>query len=217
MAVANVLASELRPDTHALFDDWAGHLRWIGVFVAGLLAARCGSFWALLRRRRHALIGLSLALGGVLLAVRVLLHAGAIGERWDGPAYAVASGAFGWTAILAIVGMASHHLRAPSRALSYLNTAVLPIYMLHQTVLIMIAVALFPVGLPLWFEASLVATGTLGLSALIYECAIRRWSPLRFLFGLKRERGSGVSGYRPGRRPSGWCAWPRGTPGAREP
>jgi surface polysaccharide O-acyltransferase-like enzyme len=116
-----------------------------------------------------------------------LVRAGFIGERWDGPAYAVASGAFGWTAILAIVGLASHHLRGPSRALGYLNTAILPIYVLHQTVLILIAVALFPVGLPLWLEGWLIAIGTLGISAALYESVIRRLSGLRFLFGLKRE------------------------------
>jgi glucans biosynthesis protein C len=187
LAVTNVLASELRPDTHALLDDWAGHLRWIGIFAAGLWAARCASFWALLHLRRRALFRLSLLLGGVLLTVRLLLHAGAISERWDGPFYAIASGAFGWTAILAIVGMASHHLRGPSRALSYLNAAILPIYVLHQTILILIAVALFPIGLPLWLEGLMIAVGTLGISAALYEFLIRRWSTLRLLFGLKRE------------------------------
>jgi surface polysaccharide O-acyltransferase-like enzyme len=193
MAVANVLARELRPDTHALLDDWAGHLRWIGVFVAGLLAARCGSFWDLLRRRRRVVAGLALVSGGVLLGVRVLIHAGTIGERWDGPSYAIASGVFGWTAILAIVGMASHHLRSPSPVLSYLNVAVLPVYMLHQTVLILLAVAVFRRGLPLWLEGGLIAMATLGISLAIYEAAIRRWSPLRFLFGLKRERATAHS------------------------
>ncbi len=193
LAVANVLASEARPDTHALLDDWAGHLRWIGLFVAGLLAARRGSFWELLRRRRHSLVGLSLVSGGVMLGVRLLLHAGTIGERWDGPAYAVASGVFGWTAILAIAGMASHHLRNPSPVLSYLNVAILPVYMLHQTVLILLAVAVFRRGLPLWLEGGLLAMATLGISLAIYEAAIRRWAPLRFLFGLKRERASAHS------------------------
>jgi glucan biosynthesis protein C len=187
IAVANVLASELRPDTHAFYDDWAGHLRWIGVFVAGLLAARHESFWHLLRQHRRALAGLALVAGAVLAVVRVAIHAGTIGERWDGPAYAVASGTFGWVAILAIVGVASHHLRGPSRALSYLNVAILPVYMLHQTVLIMLAVALFPLVLPLWLEGALISIGTLAISLAVYESAIRRWSALRFLFGLKRE------------------------------
>ena len=70
----------------------------------------------------------------------------------------------------------------------YLNAAILPVYLLHQTVLIVLAVALFPAQLPLWLEACLIAIGTLGISLALYELLVRRWSPLRFLFGLKRER-----------------------------
>jgi hypothetical protein len=32
-----------------------------------------------------------------------------------------------------------------------------------------------------------IVIGTLGISLAIYELAIRRWSTLRFLFGLKRD------------------------------
>ncbi len=188
VAGANVLASEVRPDTHALVGDWAGHLRWIGLFASGLLAARSDRFWLLLRRRRRALLAVALVLAGIFLVIRLMLHAGWIGERWDGPAYAVASGTFGWAAILAILGMAGQHLRRPSRALGYLNVAILPIYALHQTVLIALAVALFPMNLPLWLEGCAIVIGTLGISLAIYESAIRRWSALRFLFGLKRAR-----------------------------
>ena len=187
VAGANVLASELRPDTHAFFDDWAGHLRWVGLFVSGALVARSDRFWLLLRRRRRALVGVALALAGIFLAIRAMLEVNWIAERWDGPAYAIASGTFGWAAILAILGMASQHLRGPSRALGYLNTAILPIYVLHQTVLIALAVALFPATLPLWLEGCVIVIGTLGISLAIYELAIRRWSTLRFLFGLKRD------------------------------
>jgi surface polysaccharide O-acyltransferase-like enzyme len=186
LAGANVLASEWRPDSHAFFGDWAGHLRWIGLFVAGTLAARSERFWLLLRRRRRALSGMALALAAAFLAIRMMLHAGWVGERWDGPTYAIASGAFGWVAILCILGLASHHLRGPSPVLAYLNTAILPTYVLHQTVLIALAVALFPARLPLWLEGSIVAAGTLGISLALYELAIRRWSTPRFLFGLKR-------------------------------
>ena len=192
VAGANVLASELRPDTHAFFDDWAGHLRWVGLFASGALVARSDRFWLLLRRRRLAFVGLALLLAGVLLATRMLLKAGGIGGRWDGPAYAIASGTFGWAAILAILGMASQHLRRPSPVLGYLNTAILPVYVLHQTVLIALAVALFPATLPLWLEGCLIVIGTLGISLAIYELAVRRWAALRFLFGLKRQRAEGT-------------------------
>jgi surface polysaccharide O-acyltransferase-like enzyme len=190
LALTNLLASELRPDTHAFADDWAAHLRWVGLFAAGALAARAESFWLLVGSRRHALTAVAVALAAVHLAVRALIHAGWIGERWDGPAYAIASGLFGWAAILAILGLASVRLRQPSPALAYLNVAILPVYVLHQTVLIALAVALFPAGLPLGLEGALVVLGTLGTSLAAYELAIRRFGPLRFAFGLKRVRAA---------------------------
>jgi glucan biosynthesis protein C len=88
---------------------------------------------------------------------------------------------------VALGSVSTQHLRGPSRALGYLNTAILPIYVLHQTVLIALAVALFPATLPLWLEGCLIVIGTLGISLAIYELAIRRWSTLRFLFGLKPD------------------------------
>jgi surface polysaccharide O-acyltransferase-like enzyme len=202
LAGANVLASELRPDTHDFFGDWAGHLRWVGLFAAGTLAARSDRFWDLLRRRRRALAMVALVFAGMFVSIRMMLHAGWIGERWDGPAYAIAAGAFGWVAILAILGTACRHLSGPSPALAYLNTAILPIYVLHQTVLIGLAVALFAARLPLWLEAFVIATGTLGISLAIYELAIRRWSALRFLFGLKRARPASSSIFRRAHGPS---------------
>ncbi len=188
LAGANVIASELCPDTHAFFDDWAGHLRWVGLYLAGTLAARSDRFWDLLRRRRGSFVTLALVLAIAFLALRAMLRAHSIGARWDGPTYAIASGLFGWTAILAIVGMASQHLREPSHALGYLNAAILPVYVLHQTILIALAEALFPARLPLGLEGSLIVTGTLGISLACYELAIRRWWTLRFLFGLKRDQ-----------------------------
>jgi len=190
LAAANVLASEWRPDTHAFLGDWAGHLRWIGLFAAGLFAARSDGFWRAVRGRRHPLAAAAFLLAAVFVGLRAALQAGWVGDRWDGPLYAAASGAFGWTAILAILGLASEHLNRPSRALSYLNVAILPVYMLHQTVLIALAVALFPRRLPLGIEATLVVAGTLATCVLLYEVAIRRLAVLRFCFGLKRRDAS---------------------------
>ena len=187
LATANVLANEWRPDTHAFIDDWAGHLRWIGLFVAGLLAARSDRFWEAVRTRRRALAGAALALALAFVGVRAALHAGWAGDRWDGPVYALSSAAFGWTAILALLGLASEHLNRPSPALSYLNVAILPVYMLHQTVLIALGVLLFPLRLPLALEGGLVVAGTFAACLLLYELAIRRVAVLRFCFGLKRR------------------------------
>ena len=185
LAATNVLASTVFPDTHSFADDPAGHLRWIGLFVAGLLAARSDGPWTSLAARRHAFAIAALVLGAGLLAIRGAWRAGSLADAAGTVAFATASGLYGWTAILALVGYAAHHLAKPSRALGYLSIAILPVYVLHQTAIMVIAVPLADANLPLPLEGALVVIGTFAACLLLYEFAIRRVAILRALFGVK--------------------------------
>ena len=71
-----------------------------------------------------------------------------------------------------------------------MNEAILPWYVLHQTITIILAWYLSPLGMNTGLEALLLVIGTVGGCALAYE-VIRRFTVLRFLFGLKLEDGRG--------------------------
>jgi len=89
-----------------------------------------------------------------------------------------------WLAIVGFLGVGTRHLDRPSPALSYLAEASYPLYILHQTVIVV--AAWFAVSLPgpwalQWIALFVVALlSTFGL----YE-VVRRIPPLRFLFGMK--------------------------------
>lgn len=172
MAAANVLIATRWPLTHALVDDWGGHLKWLGLFAVGVLCARCQAFWAWLRDRR-----------GVLLTAAALLYL--LQLVAEGPAWHVVSGLYGWVAICAVCGFALRYLDRPSPLLSHLNEAVLPVYVLHQPILLLSAYAVFPLKLPLPVEASLLAGVTLLGALAVHEAAIRPFALSRYLFGLK--------------------------------
>ncbi len=71
--------------------------------------------------------------------------------------------------------------------LSHLNEAVLPVYVLHQPILLLAAYCVFPLGLPVPVEAAVLVAIT-GLGSLaIYEVAIRPFGVSRFLFGVKAK------------------------------
>ena len=72
-----------------------------------------------------------------------------------------------------------------SALLSHLNEAVLPIYVLHQPIMLVTAFWLFPLRLPLPIEVLLLVEATGLGSILIYEAGIRPFALTRFLFGLK--------------------------------
>ena len=86
---------------------------------------------------------------------------------------------------------AAQYLNRSSELLSYLTEAVLPIYVFHQPVMLILAFFLFPLSLPLGLEVILLITVTGIGSVWCYEILARRTRLLRFLFGLKpKERAS---------------------------
>ena len=174
LAAANVLIEFAAPRTDDFIHDWGSHIKWIGMFAVGAICAGQKSFWDWLRNRR---VWLASAAGALLAAQSV-----ANGAAWD-----VVSGLYAWAALCAICGFASQHLNRKSAALSHLNVAVLPVYVLHQPVLLIAAYWVFPLRLPLPIEALLLAGITLFGSLALYEILIRPFAIARFLFGLKRE------------------------------
>ncbi|UXP31829.1 acyltransferase family protein [Reichenbachiella agarivorans] len=90
-----------------------------------------------------------------------------------------------WSWILALFGYAATYLNQQSRVLNYANEAVYPFYILHQSVMIVIASYLINLKWGFFPKASLLIVGTFGLSWLIYELCVRRWKLIRPLFGLK--------------------------------
>lgn len=185
LAICNVLISELQPVTHAFFDDWANHLRWIGVFSAGVICASQPEFWDALKRHRRRLAFAALALCALQLANSMRYKWGATNPDWDGIAYGLLAGIYGWSVVLALCGYAAEYLNRGSRLLSYLTEAVLPIYVFHQPIMLVLAYFLFPLSLPIGVEVLVLVAAT-GLGSMAgYELFARRGVPMRFLFGLK--------------------------------
>ncbi len=188
LAGANVLESEVFPLTHALANDWAAHLRWGGVFFLGVLLARHDRFWECVRAKR---LWFALTAGGLLL-VQWHVRLDVLNGTAPSAAYAGASGLYAWFVILAVLGYAARWVNSPSSLLTYLNTAILPVYVFHQPAMLVAAYMVFPIGLPLGLEVSLLITAALGVPLVIYEIAVRRIGILRFSFGLKPLSQSAV-------------------------
>ena len=89
-----------------------------------------------------------------------------------------------WSGVLALLGYAAVYLNKPSARLRYLNDAILPYYILHQTFIVVLAFLLSPMQLGPVFEPLIIIFGTFTGCIVSYEI-IRRVTLLRPLFGLK--------------------------------
>ena len=170
--------------THALVDDWYNHAQYLPVFLLGYWIARADAVWERLRALRWP--ALAVALAGYAFLVWYFgrfddAHPPADGLR------ALQRGVWGlfqWGAIAAILGFGRQWAPGDSPLLRYLGAAVFPFYILHQTVIVVVAHQLQPLGLPPLLEGPLLVLATALLCLLGHEIVRRvRW--LRPLFGLK--------------------------------
>ena len=167
--------------TNNLFWDWYNHAQSLAAFLFGYFVARDAGIWKSLERYRW--IGLAVGLAALPLMMLQVAHPGG-GAFWGVPRNVVVA-INQWAIITAILGFASLHLRqASGPVLAYLNNAVFPLYLAHQTLLVMALWWIRPAELPLWIEASILIGFTLGGSLVIYE-TVRRVPFLRPLWGLR--------------------------------
>lgn len=178
VAISAVTLDPIFPSTHMMVNDWADHARYLTVLLFGWYAAKSDAFWSAVRRCLILALVLVVSLGVLLTLART-------GDPDTNPAwFPVARELYAWVVIAAVLGLAQRFLNRPSRALTYATEAVLPWYILHQTIIIAIGFWFIGSGVPLWLEATVIIVGTAVSCILIHELLIRRFSVMRRLFGL---------------------------------
>jgi len=187
------------PRTHALVGDWTVHAESLPLFLLGYVLAGNARFWTWTRRIRWYALGFAVLGATVELSLRWIGRHPLTGplpewalhvswhdvERWG-------RATFTWFALLAIFGWARVWLDRPFRWLPYCTEAVFSWYVLHQTLIIVLAYVLGPRSLGPVLEPVLVIGGTIAGCLCLHEFVIRRNALLRPLFGLKWQRPANV-------------------------
>jgi glucan biosynthesis protein C len=101
---------------------------------------------------------------------------------------AVLIGILIWSSILAVLGYGMRYLTGNRRALAYANEAVLPFYILHQPVILILGFFVIPLPLPILVKYLIIAPSAFCITLGLYEYGIRRVNPVRRIFGLKPRK-----------------------------
>lgn len=191
LALARVALIDRHPPTHALVGDVYLHLCYGALFATGAALARAPTFWPRLDMQRWISLGLALA------AWLVMLAAPLVAEAWGVTvARTLARSAFGtmqWCAVLAALGFAHRHWNREFAWRHTLTEAVFPVYIVHQTITIALAMAFAPLAMPVGVEAALLVGLTFALSWACYE-AVRRVVALRPWFGMAPRPAAHAAG-----------------------
>lgn len=185
LATMRVLLVARFPTTHALFDDWFAHADFFSLFLLGALVAQHQGFWQEVARLRWAALGIALACWAcisIYFAIPDDLVSDAHIQLLR-PLQRVAYAACEWCAIVAACGFARQHLEFDSAKRRYLAQAVFPVYILHQTLIVVFAHYMKPMRFQPGVEALILVVLTLTVSFGVFDI-VRRVGVLRPLFGL---------------------------------
>ena len=90
-----------------------------------------------------------------------------------------------WCWIVFVFFLGTKFLNFNNKILSYCNEAVLPFYILHQTIILTIGFFIIQWNLNVMLKYLIISTSSFALIMVIYELLIRRFKIIRFLFGMK--------------------------------
>ncbi len=164
------------------FGGWS-LLPYIAIFSIGFLLATDEEIAQAVERHRFA--GLVVALATFFGAYAAIKQ---FGLTENSMGISVLRGLLCWSGLIAICGFASRHLRFSNGFLKYANEAVLPFYILHQTIILTVGYYVLRLDTYLWLEYLIIAAISFIVIMALYELLIRRINLLRFLFGLKIVR-----------------------------
>jgi len=164
----------LFPPTHNLTWDWYDHLQYFYLFLLGLFGAQ-GGLWTLMQRWRWPALGFALLAWALLLTY---FNQYAATEPPQALLYAqrLLWGGLQWSAIVAACGHARQSLDFDSAARRWLTPAIFCLYVLHQTVIVLLTRVLLTLALPPVVEGLLLIALTFSICLAAY--AVLRHVPL---------------------------------------
>jgi glucans biosynthesis protein C len=171
------------------YQGWADFFIWLIVYVYGFMLLADKRFTAAILKQGK----LALLVTVVCLLIMLIANFAGVLSSWDNitsytPGYVLYQmlrSLTTWSLMIFILYFGMRCLNFKNTQIDYANEAVLPFYVLHHPVIVVIAFYTIPWDISLGIKFFLVSTAALIVTLLIFEFLIRRWNFTRVLFGLK--------------------------------
>lgn len=177
------------PQTNDLIHDWSRVPYWFVFVIIGFICIAFQPMADSLERNRR----LSLLLAFITVIVINYFRWNdkepwdilpAWRNDWKTYAFLALYPATAWFWVFAIIGYGKKYINKKHRALSYINEAVYPFYILHQTIIVILAYYVVQVSDSILSKYFFIVIVTFALTMFLYHLVIRPNSILRYLFGM---------------------------------
>jgi acyltransferase-like protein len=171
------------------YQGWADFFIWLSVYVYGFMLLADKRFTAAIQKQGK----LALLVAVTCLLIVVIASFAGVLSSWDSitsytPGYVLYQmlrSMTTWSSMVFILYFGLRFLNSKNNVIEYANEAVLPFYVLHHPVVVVIAFYSIPWDISLGVKFYFVSTAALIATLVIYDLLIRRWNVTRVLFGLK--------------------------------
>jgi glucan biosynthesis protein C len=174
------------PEQGSLVEDWYVFNSSITYLILGYLFASSNLFWDNCERYRKISLSITVVTSIMLFINFYLPNALPKKEGIDAQIYFLLDALQIWSIILTIIGFAKKYLNNTSSFLQYLNQAVFPFFIIHQTIIVALGYWIVQLKVSILTKYLLLSIGSSIVIYMLYEYVIRRTKLTRLLYGMKK-------------------------------
>jgi len=175
---------------YAIGMDQAGWsiLVYLLLLAYGYLIFSNTKIQAVIRKYTFAFLGVAIALSILHIILRYVVEVDTSSLSPQNVGIQLERAFNVWLWILAFIGLGMRYLQRNNRFVQYANEAVLPFYILHQTIIVLIGYFIVQWNISIGVKYVLVLIICFPVIMAIYHLLVRRFNVLRFLFGMRLNK-----------------------------
>jgi glucan biosynthesis protein C len=175
------------PEQGSLVEDWFVFNSSITYLILGYLLASSNQFWNNCERYRKISLFFAIITSTILFVNYYLPNVLPKKEGMDAQVYFLLDALQIWSIIMTIIGFAKKHLNTSTSILQYLNQAVFPFFIIHQTIIVALGYWIVQLKVSILSKYMLLSVCSSIIIYALYEYVIRRTKLTRFLYGMKNQ------------------------------
>jgi hypothetical protein len=176
------------PEQGSLIDDNFVFNSSLTYLILGNILAGSAEFWENCEKFRFWYLSAAICSSTLLFIAYFLPNHLPKTESSSAQIYFIINSIQIWSIIISIIGFAKNLLNYPSALLSYLNTAVFPFFIIHQTIIVALGYWVVQMHTSIFIKFVLLSVFSGLLILGLYEFIIRRTVITRFLYGMKSKK-----------------------------
>ena len=168
------------PTTNDLIHDWCRIFYWLSFVLAGFICIASPTLMDSLERNRRTSFALAFLTIMFINYLRWNKHEPSDTNSWTMYAYIAVYAFTAWFWVMTLIGYGKRYLNKKHRVLNYLNQAVYPFYILHQTVIVIIVYYVVQTNDTILLKYLFTLTVSFAITICVYHLFIRPYAVMRF-------------------------------------